>query len=483
MKNALAIGVLVIAASGAGCGRGHETSSNLRGTDWQALDEAIGRFREERQLPGLSVAVLKGPDVVFAKGYGWADAERQRPVTSKTLFPIGSIEKQFTAAAVMRLVEQGQLTLDDPITKYLPRLDTSGRTITIGDMLHQVSGLQALNTLAAGPHGQTEPGTGANQWGPIRDLQVGAGFDSSEDIGSFVGQPLYYPPRQRWSYSQPNYDLLCYVIAGLTGRTYYDAIQELAAAAGLAAFHAEWTPRPSGDDPDVAHGYRLAAGGFEEAWEPNLGSAWTTAVDLARWGWALGHGLVVSPESYARMTSPARLSDGRSWPYGFGFGLTTLEGRRRLVHTGVVLGFHAGLARYPEEDLTIAVMTNLDRAWIMEGLEPRIARALFGVEEPARLRLPVSGEERARYVGTYDAGSLWFDIVPDDDGIAVIMREPDAVGNAAVIYRDALLSQGSGEFLSDGRPDWIRVTFPAGPGPAPEATVYWDGIPSQAVRR
>jgi len=457
--------------------------SRVREVDWHAIDENVRLFREARKLPGLSVAVLKGSEVVFAEGYGWADVERQWPVTPKTIFPIGSIEKQFTAAAVMRLAERSRLDLEDPITKYLTRLDTDGHTITIEEMLHQISGLQGLNTLAARGNRAAAPIVPAQQWGPVPDLDVGVGFDSNEDIRPFKGQSLYYPPRQRWSYSQPNYDLLCYVIAGLTGRTYYEAIGELAADAGLAAFHSDWTPRPSDDDPNVAHGYRAAPAGFEEVWEPNLGSAWTTAADLARWSWALEKGLVVSPESYARMTSPARLSDGRSWPYGFGFWLSTFKGRRKLMHTGVVLGFYAGVARYPEEDLTIAIMTNLERAWIMEGLETHIARMIFGVEEPEILRLPISGEQRARYVGAYDAGALWFEIVPEGEGIAVIMRETDGAGGGAVIFRNSLLFQGGGEFLSDGNPDWLRVVFDTGSGPAQEVMVLWDGVPSQAVRR
>lgn len=478
-----AIGSLGLILCALGCAGWQQPTSVLSAPDWHAVDEEIQRFWKERSLPGLSLAVLKGSEVVFAKGYGVADVERKTPVTPGTVFPIGSIEKQFTAAAVMRLVEQGRIKLDDPITKHLPRLDTDGYEITIDDMLHQISGLQGLGTLAARRSRGWAPVAPVDQWGPVPDSDVGAGFDSNEDIGLFLGQPLYYPPRERFSYSQPNYDLMCYVIAALTGRTYYEAIGDLAKSAGLALFHADWTPRPPGDDPSVAHGYRRVGGGFEEAWEPNLGSAWTTAVDLARWAWALDEGLVVSRASYAQMTAPARLSDGRRWPYGFGFWLATFEGRPRLMHTGVVLGFHTGLAHYPDDDLTIAVMTNVERAWIMEGLETRIARMIFGAGEPEILDLPISEAERARYPGVYDAGTLWFEIVPEGEGIAVIMREPDYVADGEVVFRNTLLSQGGGELLADGTPDWLRVTFAPGSGPAAEVVVYWDGVPSQAVRR
>ena len=325
---------LVVAAAAFGCGPGRSLPADGTSATSQRLDKALEEFRATERLPGLAVAVLKGPDVAFARGYGLADLDRRTPVTTRTMFPIGSIEKQFTAAAIMRLIEEEKLRLDDPITTYLPRLDTNGASITIADMLHQVSGLQESSTKEARQRRGLAPMPARQQWGPVPDGAVGEGFDSTADIGSFEGQPLYFPPRSRFSYSQPNYDLLCYVIAALSAKTYYEVIGDLARAAGLDRFHPEWTPRPPADDPDVAQGYRATDDGVAEAWESNPGSAWTTAVDLARWGRALGTGRVVSKASYARMTTPARLSNGRVWPYGFGMGLSSLEGRSKLCTRG-----------------------------------------------------------------------------------------------------------------------------------------------------
>jgi CubicO group peptidase (beta-lactamase class C family) len=122
---------------------------------WGAVDLLSQQFRQERELPGLSVAVMRGPDVVFARGYGWANTERGAPVTPETLFPIGSIEKEFTAAAVLRLADEGRIRLDGAITKYLPSLCTGGHEITLRDMLHQVSGLREGNNLARQSYART----------------------------------------------------------------------------------------------------------------------------------------------------------------------------------------------------------------------------------------------------------------------------------------------------------------------------------------
>ena len=461
--------LLVVAAAALGCGPGRSLPADETSATWQRLDKALEEFRATERLPGLAVVVLKGPDVAFARGYGLADLDRRTAVTPRTVFPIGSIEKQFTAAAIMRLLEQGKIRLEEPITRYLPQLDTNGERITIADMLHQVSGLQESSTKEARQRRGLAPLPVRRQWGPIPDRAVGEGFDSTDDIGSFQGQPLYFPPGSRFSYSQPNYDLLCYVIAALSGKTYYEAIADVARAAGLDRFHPEWTPRPPGDDPDVAQGYRATDDGFEVAWESNLGSAWTTAVDLARWGRALETGRVVSRASYARMTAPVQLSSGRVWPYGFGLGLSSLEGRVKYVHTGRVLGFYAVLARYPEDDLTIAMMTNLGGASaIGYRLEPRVARLILGLAAPRVRDEPLSPREQSRFTGAYDAGAFQFDVVPDGERLGLIMRVPGDAGEGEVYDRRTLLYQGDGVFVAEGAPEWREVSFEPGHGRATE---------------
>lgn len=476
-----AAGLILVSVLLAGCRPGTIPASDGTADTLDAVHHVCRSFLDDEHLPGLSVAILEGDRILFARGYGLADIERRRPVTPETIFPIGSVEKQFTAAAILRLAEEGKLRLEDPITRYLPRLDTGGERVTIADMLNQVSGLQEAHTRKPVDPDESAAAMAGEPWAPVADEAVGEGFSSAEDIGSFAGQPLYFHPRDRFSYSQPNYDLLCYVIAELSGKTYYEVIGDLARTAGIARFHPAWTPRPPDDDPGVAQGYASSDGALRSAWEPNLGSAWTTAVDLARWGRALARGRVISSESYARMITPARLNDGRTWPYGFGVGLPRFEGRPKLMHTGRVLGFYAVLTRYPDDDLTIAIMTNLGGASrIAYDLEPRIARLVLGLDEPEVLDLPLDAAEQARYAGSYDAGAFRFDVVGEGRRIALVMRLADTDGDGEVFDRRPLRSQGHGVFVAEGAPEWSEVRFTQGPGPAQEIAI---GRFAQAVRR
>ncbi len=438
------------------------------------LDAELSQFLDDQQLPGLSVAVYVGEEPVLVRGYGFANVENETPVTAETMFAIGSVEKQFTAAAVLLLVEEGWIGLDDPITDYVPRLDAGGQEVTIAQMLHQISGLQDHSTLP--PYDpSTNPDSAA--WGPVSDQAVGAGFDSTLDIGAFLGQPLYYVPGERFSYSNPNYDILCYVIAHLTGETYYETTARIAELAGIEAFHSEWTPRPDPDRADVAHGYAAIDDGYETVWEENLYSAWTTADGLARWGYALESGEVVSSASYESMATAATLNDGRMWPYGFGLELSPPHERSRTTHTGRVPGFYTVLTRYPDDDLTIAIFTNLGGASaIAQELEPRLARLVLGLEEPEILDIPLSEEELSALAGTYDAGAFWFEAIPEGERIALRMRTR---GDEDVFEYDRrlLYNQGGGRFIAIDAPEWREVVFSG--EPAEEIAI---GSFAQAVR-
>ncbi len=461
-------------------------TADTRDSTWEVLDEELRALQVERGLPGLSVAVARGSEVVFARGYGWADREREIAVTPETMFPIGSIEKEFTAAAVLRIAEQGGLSLDDAVTKYLPDLDTAGRGVTIRNMLQQVSGLQETNTAEAW---RSRKADSTVRRGPSRSrnaetISAGAGFDADEEIAQFQGVPLYHPPGERWTYSQPNYDLMCLVIASVTGKSYYEATADLAAAAGI-PFYPDWTPPPSPDEHDVAVGYAQAADGPRPVRENNVGSAWTTAVGLVRWAHALASGGVVSPSSYAAMTTPVRLNDGRQWFYGMGLVLNTFEGHRMIEHTGNVSGFTSVLTHYPDDDLTIAVMTNLGYTLAASAIKQKLSRRLLGIREPGWLDLPVGPEDRTRFAGVYDAGGFWFEITDDGGGLSFRMREPDDVDAPAVYFTTPLLYQGHGHFVGATEPDVIQVWLEQPGAPAGEiaATIAGSGWRAQAVRR
>jgi D-alanyl-D-alanine carboxypeptidase len=465
--------------AGAGCAGG---SSVVMTTVWEAVDREVETFFMEHGLPAVSVAVLQNGEVAYQRAFGWANREARHPVTVTTLFPIGSIEKEFTAAAVMRLVEDGSLSLDDVITEYLPGLYTGGHDVTIRQMLHMTSGLQEGNTLGSAVR---DPDAGSQAAIPDQTaaIRAGRGFEPAAAVAEFHGEPLYFPPGERWSYSQPNYDLMSLVIAKLSGKTYYEVTAQLARAAGMQRFHGEWTPPPPSDDPMVAHGYVAEGDSIVPVWEQNTGAAWTTATDLARWAHALHHGRVVSPQSYTAMRTPARLRDGRDWPYGLGLMLTDFEGRTRIMHTGRTMGHYSVLAFYTDEDIAIAVQVNLGRAPFVQNLERRIARIVLDIDPPAIPAQAAALSDVSAYVGSYDAGAFWFDVTREGPGLLLTARDPGYVREPRTYWQVKLEHRADGRFIAIEQPDWLQVDFDLDRTPV-ELHVTWPAqAPSQALRR
>jgi D-alanyl-D-alanine carboxypeptidase len=465
---------------GAGCAGGE--SGAVISTRWEAVDREVEAFYIEHGLPGVSVVVLEDGEVTYQRAFGWANREARHPVTATTLFPIGSIEKEFTAAAVMRLVDDGSLGLDDVITEHLPGLYTGGHDITIRQMLHMTSGLQEGNTLGSAlrnPDASSQPAIADR----TTEINAGLGFDPAAAVAGFDGEPLYHPPGERWTYSQPNYDLMSLVIAKLSGKTYYEVTAELARASGMQRFHAEWTPPPPSDDPGVAHGYVAERDSIVPVWEQNTGAAWTTATDLARWAHALHHGRVVSPQSYTAMRTPARLRDGRDWPYGLGLMLADFEGRPKIMHTGRTMGHYSVLAFYPEEDIAIAVQVNLGGAPFIQNLERRIARIIFDAELPVNSAEAVPLSDLSVYVGSYDAGAFWFDVTLEGPELLLTARDPGYVREPRKYWQAKLHHRADGRFIALGQPDWLRADFDLDRTPV-ELHVTWPAqTPSQALRR
>ncbi len=165
-----------------------------------AVDSIAEAALKGRSIPGLSVAVMRGAQMVLAKGYGFVDVEKKIPAAPETIYQLGSISKQFTAAAIMRLVERGKVRLGDPLTKYLPDYPTQGHTVLVRHLLHQTSGIKEFFTV---------PG--------FDELESGSPekYARSDLINLFKKEPFQFAPDERWAYSNSNYALLSIIIESL----------------------------------------------------------------------------------------------------------------------------------------------------------------------------------------------------------------------------------------------------------------------------
>jgi CubicO group peptidase (beta-lactamase class C family) len=329
-----------------------------------ALDSIDGYIREELarwRIPGLSVAVLRADSVLLTRGYGFADLEHHVPATDSTVYETGSVTKQFTAAAVVMLSEQGRLSLDDPITRFLPEGSTTWRGVTIRHLLTHTSGISD---------------------NAITKLDMRRDYTEDELVRVAASEPLEFVPGDRESYSSIGYVLLGIIIHRVTGLFYGDFLRDR--IFGPLGMHTARVISESDIIPNRAAGYQFVNDTLKnQDWvSPSLlatadGGLLFTIRDLTQWAIALNHGSVLSRAGLEATWTPVRLNDGGTYPYGFGWHITQQRGHRRIGHSGAYGGFQATIQRYPDFDLTVIVMTNL-----AQSLPETMAFSIAGILEP-----------------------------------------------------------------------------------------------------
>lgn len=414
---------------------------------------------EDRRLPGLTVVVLQEDDSLLARGYGRADVERAEPVNATTVFQLGSISKQFLAALVIALAEDGMLSLDEPVARYLPDFPQLPRSVRVRHLLNHTSGVRELFSL---PEAQ-------------------AGFDdltrSRDELVPVLRRvPVDFLPGSRWSYSNTNYALLALVVERVAAKPYELVLAErFFGPLGLASLR-QCTPLPQG--PDEARGHEWQNGANTTASPENMnwirgdGGICGHALDLARWTRLLATGRVVPPRLYEQMIAPTHLADGREADYGFGLSLVQPDEQRKVAHNGAMRGFSASAAYYPDVALTVIVLTNRGDVRT-ESIERRIARRLLGLSQPIPREHTLSTVERQRFTGTYDIGV--FDVrVVDRDG-RLWLETPRPGPTTPLRY------VGGNMFAAEVDPDAYWLTFSAGDGPAQRlrllmGAMHWYGL-------
>ena len=328
--------------------------------------DAVNRYVQSelkrQRIPGISIAILRGDRVLLARGYGLANLELGVPASDSTIYQSGSVGKQFTAAAVVMLSEQGRLGLDDKITKWLTEGAGVWDGITIRHLLTHTSGMAEYT-----------------------DSTFDYRRDYTEDqlVRFAASRPLDFPPGERWSYSNTGYLLLGVIIHRVTGRFYGDVLHDrifapLGMKGARVISEADIIPNRSG-------GYQLIGNDIKnQDWvSPSLnttadGALYFSVIDMAKWAVGLNHRRVPSARGLELAWTPVRLADGGVYPYGFGWDLTEQRGHPRVGHTGSWQGFKTAIYRYPELDLTVIVLANLAQA------EPgAIAEGIAGILEPS----------------------------------------------------------------------------------------------------
>ena len=333
-------------------------------------DEYIQDEMKKRRIPGLALAVIKNGEIVKMNGYGVANLEHDVPVTPDTVFALASVTKQFTATAIMRLVEQGRLKQDDPIIKYLPRSPRKWRGIRIRHLLTHTAGM-----------------TGYLDECFFTALGAKIDISTAEGFQAVAEDPISFTPGKRHQYSDSGYFLLGMIIEKVSGQCYRDFMAEqFFEPLGMTSTSIldQWAVVKN-----RAAGYTIRDGQVINSrwvWQEELPSHWgvfSTVKDIAKWDQALAAGKVVKESTLNEMWSPAPFNDGQSYPYGYGWEMNQMAGRPMITHQGLSGTEYTIL---PDDKLTIIVLTNLGDfldlneigSW---GLTRGIARRyLFGVE-------------------------------------------------------------------------------------------------------
>ncbi|MGB6485967.1 MAG: serine hydrolase domain-containing protein [Steroidobacteraceae bacterium] len=371
-------------------------SQSLSPATAKQIDHIVLQALAKGDIPGASVAIERHGVVIYQKGFGFADLENKVPVTPQSVFPIGSITKTMTALAIQQLIAEGKVDLNAPIGRYLPRLPEPDRNVRIRYLLDHTSGIPNYTEIPGFPNGAQAPMTRQDilRW-----------FDS---------RPLLFPSGTRWSYTNSGYYLLGLVIETVSGMSYDQYLRaHIFTPFGMSATTlAGWAPLVD----HRAHGYRRHGNSLENAprYDPLLpfsaGGVMSTAGDLLQYRHAVFGSGAVPVLIRNRLLQRDRLPDAFLLPYSLGgLVISRFEGHRRIGHPGDIDGFAVQYSYYPDDGLTVVILTNTDTSpFPPTSIEQKIVRILFGLSQPVIKDLPLPPATADSLRGEYAVGDMRF---------------------------------------------------------------------------
>jgi len=423
------------------------------------VDALVAKRLEQAFAVGFSIGVAQSGEVLLARGYGKAELEFAVPADAETMFRIGSVTKQFTAALILRAVEAQKLTLDDGVDRFVPTFPLQGKKVTIRQLLDHSSGIPSYTAVG-------------KEWEKVQPLEL-----SHEELLAFVaGKPFDFEPGTDWRYNNTGYYLLGMVIEAVHGKPYAQVVRdELAAPLGLVR-----TRYDSNRDliANRAQGYGVADGqpcnddplGMSQPGA--AGALLSTGGDLVRWSAALTGGKVVQPASYTMMRTPLVLA-GRDTHYGFGLMLGQVCELPSVMHGGGIPGFNSFLVHVPQHDLHVAVISNGERA-NSQKLAASIVRAVLDLPEVVAKDLPIPAALRDALAGDYRFETIDMVLRVTADG-AQLVAKGEAEGQQA--FR--LMFQGECEFRA-AFDHTVKLEFD---GEGKNVTLHQGGRVTTGVRR
>lgn len=331
-------------------------AANMQQVDNPEVDKYIQAQLLKQKIPGLSLAVVQGGKIIYAKGYGYASLESATPARPEQRFEIGSISKQFAATAVMMLVEEGKIALDEKVSKYIGAVPASWETMTVRHLLNHTSGL---------PEG----------FDPVffKSIDNNVLYSDDQMLAIIKSYALKSAPGAIWAYSNVGYDIVGIMVSKVSGKYYGDFLQEriftplnmssarilnpsdtsVGSATGYLLVGGSHVPEHQA--PAVRHYLALAASSIE-----------VSALDMAKWDAALYTEQLLKKSSLDQMWAVSALVQAQSGTmradvnYGLGWFLSVVNGHRKVYHSGGMPAFTTDFIRYPDDKMSVVVLTNLD---------------------------------------------------------------------------------------------------------------------------
>jgi CubicO group peptidase (beta-lactamase class C family) len=430
----------------------------------------VDRMLRDTPIAGISVAIGRNGEVTFARGFGLSELASRQPLNAAAVMDIGSIGKQFTAAAVLKLVERGQIDLDQPATRYLPAWNDGGFGVTVRQLLNHTSGLDDP------PFSEEEPEPRFLAPAPPDGLLAFANTAR-----------LRFAVHETWYYANTGYHLLGIMLEHLHRKPYGRVIEdEIARPLALGTLvHCD----KKRAIPNRAHDYMIRLGApelvpaIDVSWFGGAGSLCASASDLVRWEDALWSGKVVTPPLLEIMNGSAPIKAAGAAldvPYGFGRAHGTIAGHRKFGHPGTGAGISGALTHFPDDGLILAVLVNTNGRNLphARSIEAQLAAEILGlhpaVEAPA---VPIPADRLDAWPGTYAGGF----------GVGLALSRCEGDGLCAASARGGaeprrLRYRGNGLFAGTQGPG-SELQFVPADGPPVWVVHTLDGLHDNVLRR
>ena len=358
------------------------------------VDDYVKAEMQRQHIPGTSIAVLKDGKIIKVEGYGLANVELNVPARPESVYKIGSVSKQLIAAAIMILIQDGKLSLDDKISKFLEGTPDTWKEITIHHLLTHTSGLV-----------REAPG-----FDPLK-IQ-----DDADVIKTAYPLPLRFAPGEKWEYCNVGYFSLAEIIRKVSGKPWGDYLNE------RLFLPLEMTTTRTTTMTEIiqnrANGYvwrdsKLQNASTYFALRPS-GAFLSNVLDLAKWDAALYAGKILKPPVRDQMWVPVKLNTGATHPYGFGWELSTVAGHKLVHHGGSLPGFRAQIMRFVDDKLTVIVLTNGDNA-NPNSMALNVAAFYIPGLIPKRTVAKIDPKILDAYTGQYQHPSVVFTVTLEGD--------------------------------------------------------------------